>query len=149
MKCDTLLIKDFSALNTYELYDILQLRSAVFVMEQNCFYQDCDDYDKVAVHLMIQHDKKLIAYARILPPHSKYPQTSIGRVVVHPDWRGKNLARTLMESAIANARTMFPNAPLMVQAQCYLEKFYQSFGFETVTSPYDEAAVLHIDMVMA
>jgi len=141
--------KRFPELNIGELYDILQLRSAIFVVEQKCAYQDCDDYDKAALHLVMMDNHKLIAYARILPPHSKYPQTSIGRVAVHPDWRGKNLARKLIETAIAEAKKAFPGEPLMVQAQHYLEKFYESFGFRTFVDIYDEDGIPHVDMVMA
>jgi len=143
-----ILTKNFTELNTLELYEILKLRGSVFVYEQKCAYPDCDDYDLIAIHIMMMSDETLIAYARILPPHSKYPQTSIGRVVVHADLRGKNLARQIMGAAIAEARKAFPNDPMMVQAQSYLQKFYQSFGFQTINQPYDDAGIMHVDMVM-
>jgi len=142
------LIKKFTGLRTLELYQILKLRGDVFIYEQKCAYPDCDNHDLTAIHIMMMSDETLIAYARILPPHSKYPKTSIGRVVVHTDWRGKNLARQIMDAAIATARKAFPNDPLMVQAQQYLEKFYQSFGFQTINQPYDDAGIIHVDMVM-
>jgi len=143
-----ILTKKFTELNTQELYEILKLRSDVFVYEQKCAYPDCDDYDLIAIHIMMMSDETLIAYARVLPPRSKYLQISIGRVVVHTDWRGKNLARQIMDAAVAEARKAFPNNPLMVQAQSYLEKFYQSFGFQTINQPYDDEGIMHVDMVM-
>ncbi len=141
--------KAFHDLSAKELYAALRLRSAVFVVEQKCAYQDADNHDQSAQHLLMMQGDALIAYARILPPGGKYPQCSIGRIAVGAAHRGKNYGRQLMDFALAEARRLYPRSKLMVQAQTYLAPFYQSYGFQSCTDEYDEDGVMHVDMEMA
>ena len=140
-------ILSFTELSPCQLYDILQLRAAIFVVEQKCTYQDVDGYDLNAFHVLGWDSEVLGAYARILPPHSKYPQCSIGRVAVAETHRGKGLARECMQRALDAALRQYPGQPILAQSQCYLEKFYQSFGFTAVSEPYDDDGIPHIDMI--
>ncbi len=142
-------IKPFAELTPHELYAVLQLRSAVFVVEQQCAYQDVDNQDLHAKHILLIHpdSNKLAAYARALPPTEKDPYAHIGRVVVAPEYRGQNLAHHLMHTAIAHLYQCF-GAQLIIdiQAQSYLSKFYRSLGFETCSAEYLEDGIPHCDM---
>ncbi len=140
----------FSALTTRELYRILAARSEVFVVEQDCVYQDPDDHDQSAFHVWAQSDgQQLAAYLRILPPGEKYPEASIGRVLTRVAWRGVGLGRTLMRQGIENCQRLFPDTPLRISAQAHLENFYGSFGFIPISAPYDEDGIPHIEMLLA
>ncbi|MBL7765257.1 MAG: GNAT family N-acetyltransferase [Chitinophagaceae bacterium] len=140
--------KTFDELTTRELYQIIQLRIEVFVIEQNCPYQDCDDKDLQSMHLMFWKENKLAAYCRILPPGISYEgYTSIGRVVTHPAFRKQALGKQLMNDAIDRCKHIDPS-PIKISAQAYLEKFYQDLGFETISEPYLEDDIPHIAMVM-
>lgn len=142
-------ILSFAELTTRQLYDILQLRAEIFCVEQNCAYQDVDGYDQDATHILAWENETLIAYARILPPASKYPQCSIGRVAVKASHRGKGLARELFQLALDEALRQYSGQPILAQSQCYLEKFYGGFGFAAVSAPYDEDGIPHVDMIRA
>lgn len=143
----SVIIKTFDQLNTYELYAILALRSQIFVVEQNCVYQDPDgEADFQSWHFMVWREQKLAAYLRIIPAHDDVP-TKIGRVVVSPNYRGKGFARLLMQSAVEychaqNIHTIF------LQAQTYLIDFYCSFGFQTISQEYLEDGIPHTDMLL-
>lgn len=141
--------KKFHQLNTEELYDLLQLRSAVFVVEQDCVYQDLDNLDQKAIHLLgCNKEKKLVAYARILPENIPYPNyCSIGRIISSFDMRGKGLGKVLMEKSLTYCRENFKSIPIKIMAQYYLLDFYRSFGFEEVGEKYLEDGIWHIDMV--
>jgi ElaA protein len=138
--------KPFSALSTAELYALLQLRAAVFVVEQNCVYQDLDGHDQNSLHVMGWEDGVLLAYCRVLPPGEKYAEWAIGRVVTSPKGRGRGLGQQLTTQAIAAAQTNGP-AAIRISAQAYLEKFYTSHGFKTVGAPYDEDGIPHLEML--
>ena len=137
----------FAELDTDELYALLQLRSAVFIFEQNCVYQDMDGYDRQALHVLGERDGALQCYARLLPPGIKFPHgSSIGRVLSSEAVRGSGHGRQLMSYCVARCEDNWPQAPIMISAQEYLEGFYSSFGFETVRGPYMEDGIPHLEM---
>lgn len=143
-------LKNWSELSTGDLYDLLQLRSAVFVVEQACAYQDLDGLDQQSLHLL-QHDEHqhLIAYARLLPPGSEGGHhCSIGRVVVDPKARHQQLGRQLMKAALAECHRLWPDSELMISAQTYLTRFYESLGFRNTGSYYLEDLIPHQKMIL-
>ena len=139
--------KSFDNLSPSELYAILRLRNEVFVVEQNCPYQDADNKDLQCQHLMILKDNELMAYARLVPPGISYNQMSIGRVVTSPKARGTGVGRILMNTAIEHCRQLFGNGSIQIGAQAYLIKFYGSLGFNPVGEIYDEDGIPHIHMI--
>jgi ElaA protein len=141
---------EFSALTTSELYRILAARSEVFVVEQDCVYQDPDDHDQSAFHVWAQPGgQQLAAYLRLLPPGEKYPEASIGRVLTRPAWRGTGLGKTLVRQGIENCQRLFPDTTIRISAQAHLENFYGAFGFVATSPPYDEDGIPHIEMLLA
>lgn len=139
--------KTFSELTTEELYKILQLRNEVFVVEQNCPYQDCDGKDVTAHHLCAWKGEKLLAYTRLLPIGISYPQAaSIGRVVTSPAVRRQNLGKQLMQNSIEKIYFLFGQVPIIIGAQLYLKAFYESFNFVQVGDGYLEDGIPHITM---
>lgn len=138
--------KPYKELNIDELYDSLQLRSAIFVVEQNCVYQDMDDKDKKADHLLGYDNGKLVAYARLLTPGISYKEASIGRVVVDSKQRGKNLGKELMQEAIKRTLEQFKVNEIVISAQYYLLKFYSELGFVAEGEIYPEDDIPHIKM---
>lgn len=136
----------FAQLSLSSLYALLRLRVEVFVVEQNCVYQDLDNYDKQASHLFGEQNEKMIACARLLAPGVKYPAASIGRVATAADVRGSGSGRELMQMAISHCTKQWPAAGISISAQAYLESFYNSLGFETVSAPYMEDGIPHIEM---
>jgi ElaA protein len=139
--------KAFGELIVEEFYDIIQLRMGVFVVEQNCPYQELDGKDKHCLHIYATSEKQIIAYARIVPPGLSYPQISIGRVAIHENYRKKGLGKELIRHAIDKIEEEFGVQDIQIGAQCYLKKFYQSFGFYSVSDDYLEDGILHVDMV--
>ena len=129
------------------LYDVLALRSAVFVVEQGCAYQDLDGLDLAegTVHV-IGRDGRIAAYARVLAPDSQHRSPRIGRVLVAPEARGRQLARTLMRLALEAVGARWPETPVELGAQAHLTSFYASLGFEPVSQPYDEDGIPHVWM---
>jgi len=139
--------KTFSELTNEELYRILQLRNEVFVVEQNCAYQDCDGKDLKAYHLTGWENDTLVAYSRLLPKGVSYPDAaSIGRVVTSPLYRRQNSGRQLMVNSIENIYRLFGEVPIMIGAQLYLKKFYESFSFIQTGAVYLEDGIEHITM---
>ncbi|NCI47961.1 GNAT family N-acetyltransferase [Sediminibacterium soli] len=138
--------KPFNTLTPHELYAIIQLRNEVFVVEQQCVFQDADNKDADAHHLMVFHNQQLAAYARLLPPGIAYEEMSIGRVVSSPSCRGMGAGRLLMQTAIESCYTLFGKAPIRIGAQLYLKKFYRSFGFVQDSDVYLEDGIEHIEM---
>ncbi|HEX2532737.1 MAG TPA: GNAT family N-acetyltransferase [Chitinophagaceae bacterium] len=137
----------FDALTPHQLYAILQLRNEVFVVEQNCVFQDADDKDQGCHHLMQWDGDRLVAYTRLVPPGHIYEEASIGRVVTSPAVRGRGAGRQLMEASIREAYALFGRRPIRIGAQLYLKRFYESFGFEQVSEPYLEDGIPHIYML--
>jgi ElaA protein len=140
-------IKAFQELKLQELYGILRLRAEVFVVEQACIYNDLDGLDINAVHIWISDSKSVIATARILPAGTRFPQVSIGRVVVHPHHRGKELGKLIMRKSMEYAQKSLKAEEIKISAQLYLKEFYESLGFKMATSIYDEDGIPHIGMV--
>lgn len=139
--------KTFSELSNEELYKILQLRNEVFVVEQNCAYQDCDGKDLKAYHLAGWENGTLVAYSRLLPKGVSYPDAaSIGRVLTSPLYRRQNSGRQLMVNSIENIHRLFGEVPIMIGAQLYLKIFYESFSFVQTGAVYLEDGIEHITM---
>lgn len=139
--------KSFAALTPDELYSILQLRNKVFVVEQSCPYQDCDNNDQQSFHFMGWQQNKLIAYTRLIPTGVTYPEISIGRVVTSPTVRRTKIGKELMERSILKLHELFGNQPIKIGAQLYLKKFYESFGFLQCSNIYLEDGIEHIKML--
>ncbi|PIE38064.1 MAG: GNAT family N-acetyltransferase [Gammaproteobacteria bacterium] len=141
--CDRL-----ETLSTPRLYQILQLRAQVFVVEQDCAYLDIDGQDIHAFHLYATDaENELLAYQRLLPPTPQNPNSHIGRVVVAPKARGQNLGKELVERGIAENLRRWPNAPIHIGAQAYLKRFYGELGFVRCGEDYDEDGIPHLPMV--
>jgi ElaA protein len=141
--------KKFEDLNVFELYEILALRAEVFVVEQNCPYQDLDGKDLQSWHFMVRNEVgKLVAVTRLLPEDVSYKgYTSIGRVVSSPSARGTGAGKVLMEESVKKTIELFGNQPIKIGAQTYLLKFYESFGFVSTGEEYLEDDIPHTKMV--
>lgn len=140
--------KKFDELSSSELYAIMQLRNEVFVVEQNCVYQDADNKDQLSWHHMGWQGDKLVAYTRLLPQGVAYTkEPSIGRVVTSPFARGGGIGRELMEKSIAQLYKLFGETPIKIGAQLYLLKFYTSLGFKQTSDIYLEDNIEHVEMV--
>jgi ElaA protein len=140
-------LKKFEELTGLEVYEILRLRSEVFVVEQNCVFLDMDNKDQESYHLQGRIGPSLIAYARILPPGLSYTESSIGRVVTSPSFRRSGAGIELMKTAISNSYTLFGIQPIMIGAQLYLKKFYEDLGFIQCSEVYMEDDIPHIKMI--
>ena len=142
--------RPFLQLQPDQLYDLLALRSRVFVVEQNCVYLDCDGHDKPAQHLLMTDEQgKLIAAARILPPGTLFEQLAVGRVVVDPAYRGRGLGHELVRYALAYCDKHYPDKPIHISAQQHLRAFYASHGFTVTSQPYLEDGIWHVAMIRA
>lgn len=139
-------IKPFENLSANELYDILRLRSAIFVVEQNCVYLDLDGKDKVALHLFGEYEGKIVAYSRLFKAGISFDNASIGRVVVDANYRDKKFGHDLMREAIGGIKTHFGESKITIGAQLYLKKFYESHGFVQTSEMYLEDDIPHIEM---
>jgi ElaA protein len=143
----------FEKLTPREVHDLLQARSDVFVVEQNCVFPDVDGRDPACWHLLGRDSSAtgapLVAYCRLVPPGVKYDEPSIGRVLTTAAGRSRGAGRELMREAISRLEALWPGRAIRIGAQQYLEKFYASFGFARVSEPYEEDGILHIDMVRA
>jgi ElaA protein len=137
----------FDGLSLRTLYEVLQLRSAVFVVEQTCIFQDLDGSDEQAMHLLGRSDGQLVAYARCFPAGVKYAQASIGRVITRSSARSSGLGHELMRRAVAAVGARWGAAPICIGAQARLEKFYNQHGFAKVGPVYDEDGIDHIEML--
>lgn len=140
--------KKFEDLSVEELYQVLQLRERVFVVEQNCVYLDCDGTDTKAWHLLGYKDHNLVAYLRAFPPNIKYKEASFGRVVTAPEVRKEGYGKELTRTALSNMKNTFGEMPIRISAQAHLEKFYGSFGFKKVSEEYLEDNIPHIEMLL-
>ena len=139
-------IKPFEALSAAELYDILRLRSEVFVVEQNCVYLDIDGKDKLGLHLFGEFEGKIVGYSRLFKPGISFENASIGRVVVDASYRDKKWGHELMRQAIAGINFHFGESKITIGAQLYLKKFYESQGFIQTGEVYLEDGIPHIEM---
>ena len=162
-------IKTFDELTSVDLYHILRARSQVFVVEQNCAYQDIDEMDFDCLHMIVHRDEKLIGYCRIIPPtfnkltsnlsvnnapinasSTANLMAAIGRVLVLPEYRGRGLARQIMVQAIRYCRKKYgKKRPIIISAQTYLIRFYESLGFVPEGGFYLEDGIEHVKMVLS
>jgi len=140
-------LKKFGELSVDELYAILQLRIEVFVVEQNCVFQDIDGKDQYSWHFMGWKGDLLCAYSRIVPPGTTFKYPSIGRVVTSPKTRGNGLGRVLMEKSIDEIIKLYGNTDIKIGAQFHLKKFYSSLGFIQSSDIYLEDGIEHIEML--
>lgn len=140
-------IKTFEQLSLEELYFILQLRSEVFVVEQDCVYQDIDAKDQNALHIIGKKDTKIIAYTRVFKGGDYFKEASIGRVVVSLKDRHLNYGQQIMEASIVAIKNNYDTSEIKISAQKYLENFYNNLGFKTIGDPYLEDGIPHIAML--
>jgi ElaA protein len=141
-------VAPYENLSREQLYAILAARAAVFVVEQNCPYQDLDGLDRHGVHLVaVDGEEHVLAYARILGPGHRFKEPSIGRVLTTAAGRGRLLGRETMRRALAETGRLFPGQAIRISAQQYLRKFYADLGFETVRGPYLEDDIPHLEML--
>lgn len=140
-------LKKFNELTALEVYEILKLRSEVFVVEQNCVFLDMDDKDQFSYHLQGRINGELAAVVRILPPGLSYEEPSIGRVVSSPKFRRQGVGIELMQTAIQKTIALHGNVAIKIGAQLYLKKFYESFGFQQCSDSYMEDDIPHIKMI--
>ena len=139
------LIKPFEELTLKELHLIYKERTTVFVVEQNCPYQEVDDTDLVSLHIWKQTKGTVLAYARLIPEPDS---VRIGRVLVTQSERSHGYGQELMQVILEYAKTHFPELPIHAQAQAYLQNFYASFGFQPISEVYPEDGIPHIDMII-
>ncbi|PWU04829.1 MAG: GNAT family N-acetyltransferase [Bacteroidetes bacterium] len=142
-------IKSFDELTSLELYKIIQLRIEVFVVEQNCPFQDADNKDQTSWHFMGWQSDQLVAYTRIVPPGLAFSEPSIGRVVTSKLVRGTGMGRILMEKSMEELYKLYPSSSIKIGAQLYLKTFYESLGFVTCSDIYLEDGIEHIYMIKA
>lgn len=137
-----------SELTAGQLYSLLQLRCAVFVVEQNCPYQDVDGEDLLGEnrHILGFHRGHLVAYARILNSDNALEPVVIGRVIVSPQLRGQKLGEQLMLFTLEACQEQWPDKAIYLGAQAHLRSFYARFGFQAVTPEYDEDGIAHVGM---
>jgi len=143
----TWICKKFDELTPLELYAIMRLRNEVFVVEQNCVFQDADNKDQQCYHLAGWQENMLIAYTRIVPAGIIYDQISIGRVVTSPEHRGAGTGKLLMKKSIQYAHDFFGELPIKIGAQLYLKQFYESLSFVQSSDIYLEDGIEHIQMI--
>lgn len=139
-------IKAFENLSVNELYDILRLRSEIFVVEQNCVYLDLDGKDKLALHLFGEFNGKIVAYARLFKAGISFDNSSIGRVTVDANYRDRKWGHDLMRESIAGIKAHFGESKITIGAQLYLKNFYESHGFVQTSEMYLEDDIPHIEM---
>jgi|TARA_B100001939_G_scaffold328692_1_gene324260 ElaA protein len=137
---------NFDSISKEELYDVLSLRQKVFIIEQNCFYEDLDYSDQEANHLLLYKDNKLIGYSRVFPPGIKYDDASIGRIVTDEEYRGKGYGKIIAKESIQFLKNNYPKSDISISAQFRLIDFYEDFGFIKVGSVYLEDDIDHIKM---
>jgi ElaA protein len=137
----------YGALSLQQLYALLQLRTEVFVVEQNCVFQDMDGADDKAMHLLGMQGDKLVAYARCFNAGIKFKEASIGRVITQASLRGTGAGHALMQQALGSMKMVWGVQPIRIGAQARLEKFYQQHGFAAASAPYIEDGIPHIEML--
>lgn len=141
--------KKFTELNVHELYEIMTLRSEVFVVEQNCVYLDADGKDEKSFHFYAVSNGSIAAYARLLPPNLSFAQASIGRVLTASDQRRKGLGKLLMQKCIEKTLDLFDTTSIKIGGQLYLKSFYENLKFQQCSEVYDEDGIPHIEMILA
>lgn len=140
-------VKSFSELSTMELYNVLQLRSEVFVVEQDCVYQDIDGKDQKSLHVIGFKNDKVVAYTRIFKPGDYFELASIGRVVVAADERQHKYGYHIMKASITAIKSRYKEDRIKISAQTYLNRFYNNLGFKAIGEEYLEDGIPHIAMI--
>ena len=143
----TIEIKAFNELTLNSLYEVLQLRAEVFVVEQNCPYQDVDGKDQKAMHILGYHKEQLVAYTRVFEPGYYFDNASIGRVVVKENVRQYGFGKDIMKASIAFIEDTLDLSTIELSAQTYLKKFYNDLGFQEIGEGYLEDDIPHIRMI--
>lgn len=141
--------KSFDQLSVNELYAILRLRIEVFIVEQNCVFQDADDKDQKSFHFMGWIGEDLAAYTRLVPKDISYDKPSIGRVVTSPKYRRSGIGKELMIKSIEAAYKLWGKQPIQIGAQLYLQNFYESLGFIVSGPVYLEDGIEHVEMLLS
>lgn len=141
------ILKKFNQLSLNELYGIIQLRLEVFVVEQDCVYQDLDDKDQVAYHLFLRDNDEIVAVLRILPENVSYDEMAIGRVIVKKSHRGQKIAKTMMKKAITFIINDLGKNKIRLSGQAYLTDFYNDLGFKKVSQEYLEDGIKHYEFL--
>lgn len=136
-------IKKLTELTTKEFLEIVKLRIAVFVVEQNCPYQEVDDADEVAWHTWLQEGTDIVGYTRII---DQGDTVTFGRVLINPKYRNQKLGNKLLKETLKVVEENYPNRPIVIGAQAHLTKFYGTFGFEAVSEVYLEDDIPHVQM---
>ena len=139
---------NFDSISKEQLYDVLSLRQRVFIIEQDCFYEDLDYSDQEANHLLLYKDDKLIGYSRVFAPGIKYDAASIGRIVTDLGFRGKGYGKDITQESIQFLKNNFPGSDISISAQYRLVDFYEGLGFEREGSVYLEDDIDHIKMTL-
>lgn len=142
-------VKTYKELTKDELYGLLRLRSEVFVVEQDCVYQDIDNKDQKALHILGFKDGQLIAYTRLFKPGDYFEHASIGRVVVKENERHHKYGNQIMKVSIKAIKEHFKETTIKISAQCYLKKFYNNLGFKEIGEEYLEDGIPHIAMILS
>jgi ElaA protein len=137
----------FAELSNNELYTLLRLRQEIFVVEQDCIYQDLDGRDQQAIHMLCWSGTELLAYQRCLEPGVSYAESSIGRIVVAPAGRGTGLGNELVSKGVDYNLERWPTCTIRINAQAYLEAFYTRLGFVAAGDQYDEDGIPHLQML--
>ncbi|ALT68753.1 acetyltransferase GNAT family [Methanobrevibacter millerae] len=140
-------LKKFDDLTSDELYGILKLRSEVFVVEQDCVYQDLDDKDQLSYHLFLENDGETVAVSRFIPENVSYEEMSIGRVVVKENFRGQGLSKIMMKKAIDFIVDDLGKSEIRLSGQAYLVDFYENLGFKKVSDVYMEDNIEHFEFL--
>ena len=137
---------NFDSISKEQLYDVLSLRQRVFIIEQDCFYEDLDYSDQEANHLLLYKDNKLIGYSRVFAPGIKYDAASIGRIVTDLDYRGRGYGKIITQESIQFLKNNYPESDISISAQYRLVKFYKDLGFKPEGKVYLEDGIDHIKM---
>jgi len=140
--------RNFEALSKTQLYDLSSLRQKVFIIEQQCFYEDLDYSDHNAYHLLVYNNQKMIGYSRVFPPGIKYNCASIGRIVVDKEFRQMGIGKMTTLESISFIENNFPGSDIAISAQYRLVNFYENLGFEINGKVYLEDDIEHIKMVL-
>jgi ElaA protein len=140
-------LKTFDELSRQELYAILKLRNVVFIIEQNCPYDDIDGKDQMSHHFFCIEEESVIAYARMFAPGVIYKEVCLGRICTSKHVRSQGVGKELMQKTLEQAAQLYPEQAIRISAQRYLKKFYEDFGFQVVSEVYLEDGIEHFQML--
>jgi len=138
--------KKWNKLTTEELYSILRLRSEVFVVEQDCVYQDIDNKDQKAIHLLGYLNNELLAYSRVFNEGDYFKETSFGRAIIKKEERGLGYGDELVKESLKTIKNEYGNKRVKISAQAHLKNFYSKHAFKTKGNEYLEDGIPHVSM---